>query len=701
VGGTVLKARKKWGRNKKPPARSAEVWASKDIKRRRWPLALRIGEVMLFVVFVAILIQRRHHPGLLAQLPVRGGIGISILFITHMLVKRHLERDLETLDTPRFARTEVDPRNAAILLKRAGNSRYSYEQAKLFALAVTTPAAVRQRVVDTFDPGGRSLNQRVTLEIQAPPELLQESRLGSTSGRPARPTFFIPIIIPKKGKMLDNFHLKDASDTQMSVLSYREYLDLAAGVLWVLFKQLEQAAPDTRRKEFQHAERAAVQAIIRRHADEKGTSGHADGPLGKQFSLRLLRDWRIRIRLWKSGSVGPRSAPHDARAEDPAWKLIEDLPLQPGTQSEPLKATIAAFVKILSESYCVAAAVELDDQLRALLTYEQTLIPDLDLSNSSLPWIASFIGRLRIAMGTRPPTLTLAISNAFTCQSYHLRVGIGDNLYVTKQVPIEFRSLVSRIAPGAPTVAHMRFQRRLGQPHAHFYARYMPEPDAAHDVQTTRTVGSATASGPHNGTMTSGDDRTVNTEAGEERMCESCAQQLPASPEPSPVPVPRIRFVFAEVPPGSLVRATVAAVSAAATIWLIAFLNKFGRMDTDAPAYLLTFPAAIAAWMGFESQAGKRIEGTLRARMVLLVTALTSIAASGLFVAHKSVDAKHWPLLPRGLSLLGVTDLWWSILVLLSIANAVYIGYKYYVLTLQFTIHSTREQPGNSFTQHG
>jgi hypothetical protein len=247
----------------------------------------------------------------------------------------------------------------------------------------------------------------------------------------------------------------------------------------------------------------------------------------------------------------------------------------------------------------------------------------------------------------------------------------------------------------------MRFQRRLGQPHAHFYARYMPEPDAAHDVQTTRTVGSATASGPHNGTMTSGDDRTVNTEAGEERMCESCAQQLPASPEPSPVPVPRIRFVFAEVPPGSLVRATVAAVSAAATIWLIAFLNKFGRMDTDAPAYLLTFPAAIAAWMGFESQAGKRIEGTLRARMVLLVTALTSIAASGLFVAHKSVDAKHWPLLPRGLSLLGVTDLWWSILVLLSIANAVYIGYKYYVLTLQFTIHSTREQPGNSFTQHG
>ncbi|MFB6725446.1 hypothetical protein ACFCV3_35025 [Kribbella sp. NPDC056345] len=680
VGGTVLKERSKrfWERKRKVRAPDGEAqWPTKDIKKRRWPFALRAAEVTLFLLFAAVLVLYRGDHQVFVELPVRIAIGLAIIGALHLLAKRHLRRQLEDLDTPRFRKdVRVSNANAAMLLQRAGRSRYSPEQAKLFALAVTTPAAVRQRVVDTFVPGGRTLEQRATLEIQAPPELLIPSP-AAQPGDADPHIVFVPVIIPKKGKLLDNFHLWDANGAQLTVLSYREYLDLAAGVLKVLLQELRKDGLGECQGAFERAERSAVTEIIaRRHPDDDEEPSPTAKNISKRLRLLKHRQWAVHLHLSRTGDAAPEPAP--AATSPAAWELVAALPVRSDPLAEALRGTIAAFVKILSESYCIAAAVRLDDQFRTLLTYEQTLIPDLDLSNSSMPWVADFIGRLRIAMGTRPPTLTLAVSNAFTCQSYHMRVGVGDNLYVSKQVPIEFGSLVDNKAPGAPTVPHMRFQRRLGQPHAHFYARYMPEPEAP------RPPGEVILDGRR---------------PSPEQDGKATEQAEPAAA--GPVPVPRIRFVFAEVPPGSLIRATVAAGSAAATIWLIAFLSKFGGMDTDAPAYLLTFPAVIAAWMGFESQAGKRIEGTLRARLVLLFTALTSIAASGLFVAHKSVKAEAWPKLPDGYSLLGVADLWWAILVAASIANALYISYKYYVLTLQFTVHSTREQPGNSFIQHG
>src|SRR5688500_5822288 len=106
-------------------------------------------------------------------------------------------------------------------------------------------------------------------------------------------------------------------------------------------------------------------------------------------------------------------------------------------------------------------------------------------------------------------------------------------------------------------------------------------------------------------------------------------------------------------------------------------VSRYGTPDTDAPAFLLAFPALAATWLGFEAPKQRLLEGTLSSRMCLIVTAALSLAASDLFIAHKSAgDSFEWPLLWSANSVLGVTHWDWAVLVCFSILNALLIGYK-------------------------
>jgi hypothetical protein len=149
---------------------------------------------------------------------------------------------------------------------------------------------------------------------------------------------------------------------------------------------------------------------------------------------------------------------------------------------------------------------------------------------------------------------------------------------------------------------------------------------------------------------------------------------------------PLIRFAYYEVPPGSVLRATVTAAACAAIVWLVGFINsRYADPGTDAPAFLLAFPALAAGWLGFEAPAQRLLEGTLSARLCLMLTAVLSIGASGLFMAHKTANPTfHWATLPGGWSVWGVTDLGWAILVALALVNVAVVAYKCAIRTWQY-----------------
>ncbi|WP_146174657.1 hypothetical protein [Umezawaea tangerina] len=452
-------------------------------------------------------------------------------------------------------------------------------EAKIFAAAITMPQQFRRRVVEEYTPDRRTLTKACTIDVEIPGKLM----VGNGSKH-----IHIPVVLNKKGELLDDFHILHANNDETQWLSYRQYLSLAAKVLHVLLLGAEGLGfNDPLPRETDKAEMLALRGIVER------------------------RDGRA------SDSVDPTGVD--------AIRTLE--------VANPVALKLAVkFVEQLTSHYAIVASIgNVGTEPRHRFKYHLTQTPDVKFTSprSSRRW--SLGGYVRLVFGTRPVRLTVDIANASTAESYHLHVHAPNDLYLAGQEAVGFSSILQRTAELAPTTPHCRFRRRLGQPHAHFYCRYMP------------------------------------TLQERER--------------------PTLVFKFFEVPPGTVLRATITAIAAFAILWLIGFVSsRFGESDTDAPAFLLAFPALAATWLGFDAPSRKLLEGTMSARFCLILTAVLSLAGSALFLLHESYpDNFEWPKLPDGRAFLGVTDAWWAVVVGLALVNAMRIGYQCLVRTWNYS----------------
>ncbi len=136
-------------------------------------------------------------------------------------------------------------------------------QARIFASAVIYPAHVRQRLTERYDPGQRTLTQFVTIDAQLPSRDVQrllnsaDTATLQKPGIPAQRTttsndvaeggrtdaadatqhpavILFPVLVPRKGEMVDNLRVLAADGSAVPVLSYRQYLQLVAKVLRTL-----------------------------------------------------------------------------------------------------------------------------------------------------------------------------------------------------------------------------------------------------------------------------------------------------------------------------------------------------------------------------------------------------------------------------------------------------------------------------------
>ena len=449
-------------------------------------------------------------------------------------------------------------------------------QAKVFAISVVSPAQTRKRVVEEFEPDRRTMKQTTTIDVAISRRLLHS---------PTPELLYIPAVIAEKGDLHDDLQMSDEAGEPLQWLSYREYVSLVANVLHFLLLSAYKLNKDDELPEpAKQAELVALQTVMHRRRDQAEAEDHSGAD------------------------------------------TIANLHVKDNT----VRDLASLFVRRLVAKYVVVACVEFPCSRRARFSYSLRRIPPVRLTLSeNNRW--SPIGLARLGLGARPVALTIDISNACTSQSYHLHLNCPDDLFLAEQEAIGMDDMLRRHAEQAPTLPHCRFRRRLGQAHAHFYARYMPIPIGGREH-------------------------------------------------------PMLRFRFFEVPPGSTLRAAVTAFACAAIVWLVGFMtSRYSIPDTDAPAFLLAYPALAAAWLGFESSSQRLLEGTLSARLCLIFTAVLSIASSGLFMAHKTNKTANWPPLPDNQSLLGVTQLDWAIIVTLAVLNASVIGYKCAVRTWEYS----------------
>jgi hypothetical protein len=294
----------------------------------------------------------------------------------------------------------------------------------------------------------------------------------------------------------------------------------------------------------------------------------------------------------------------------------------------------ADFVEKLTVHYATVVPVHPSETGRFSVTSTQTIIPRMRLSTRR---VRAFF---ETALGARPVDVTIPVATAGRCQSYHLRMAGPAGTYLGKQELIGSEHVLATKAYDAPTSPYFRFRRRLGQPYAHFYTRFFPPVEA-------------------NGTK------------------------------------PEVRLTFLETPPGSIFRAAATAMVTAALIWLVGVLAfPGGQAASDVPAFLLVFPAAAAAWLGIEAPTGRLFEGTLASRLHLLLTAIVSIAASGLFMVYKRKLTGFHVQLPYHISILGVRQWPWAVLVVAAILDAAVAIYQCGMDVWAFNHLSSREHDG-------
>jgi hypothetical protein len=515
---------------------------------------------------------------------------------------------------------EVPPSHAHKLQALAGKKHFSTTMMQGFALAVIAPSELRQRVVETYTPTRRTLDQKVTVDVQVPSRYTGRRTAGTGAGSGSREVERIafPVIIPPKGMLLDNLDIYDAEHKHVAALTYREYLLLASCTLRTLLLSAyksQQLPPEAKTPEYQ-----ALLAIIERN---------------------------------NPGSAREPTRHRPTQGADSAIDMLKGL--EPTViDPESLRMAIR-LVKELSGCYAIVASVPLPPDGRFSLTYERSLIPELELTPEKHgelsrsngwgrkmrgPWL-NLKGQLRVLLGTRPVGVTVALDNAWTCQSFHVRVQVPQGLYLRRQSLDASKEYLKKPVKDAPTPPYYRFRGRFGQPFAHFYGRFFAVPNKT----ATR---------------------------------------------------PKLKLHFYEVPPGSNFRAAVASATCLILVWAVAFsMSRVPDPGTDAPAFLLAFPGVAASWLGFESPANRLFEGTLAARLSLMLTTMTSIAASGLFMLNRAGARLPFHVTAWDHnSFLGIYRAPWMALVAVSLINTGYIGYRYLVDSATFKYLAERVNNG-------
>src|SRR5215469_9145959 len=431
-------------------------------------------------------------------------------------------------------------------------------QARLFALAILKPVELRQRVAEHYIPLERTLNQEVAIDIKIPdrmlasgnqePEAAGDGQPGPASdapqqaaSRPHDPNIYLPLLVLPKGEFCDNLEVRGPDHSPLALLSYQEYLQLAARILRLLLclghgisadgapPAFPRSASGTAEGDVVHLEQRALCEIIRRAQED------------------------IDVKSERGTSLVSREAERIAT-------LIEQLPDRTPDQRRYL-VLAGQLIRKLSLHYVLVASVPLSADGRMTLRYRRALIPELELApvgrrrNPDESKLRNVLkGWLRILLGARPASVTVSLDNAWACQSYHVRVDAPEGLYLSRQNFVASSAYWAELAADASRV-HYRFRRRLGQPYAHFYGRFMPIP-------------------------------------GEGQIR------------------PKIKLIFLEVPPGSDFRANVASFACLGLVWLVAaVMSRTVDPGTDAPAFLLVFPGIAASWLGFDVPRHRLFEG--------------------------------------------------------------------------------------------
>ncbi len=391
------------------------------------------------------------------------------------IIKKPASRATSSAD--RTTSTPPDPKLLHMYLREAADRlERSRIATPLLVDMLLAPASYRTRTVETISLEGQSIRQRVSIEfsfsdvndllsaeskrlstesekISAESERPAEAEILSLSAQtessPERLALYVPILVPRKGELIDRLQISRSDGSAAASLSYSQTLRvLSLGLHYLLVSGLAQ--PSTRAEaftdpEFVKAELALLQIIARRGPQDEVSVKHA-----VNSAIDELK------KLFQAQEDG----------EDPAKSSLEQA---------------RRYVLHLSERYPIVVSLPYTPQPRRRLEYERTIPPK--------PVVSGIAAKVRLWVGLRPHVVQVPITLAPQTGSYHLQIVGPLDHYVHSQFAgcmechqrikpgwrrVETGSTASRCyhAPvGIDGKFYSRLKHRAGQNYTHLYMR--------------------------------------------------------------------------------------------------------------------------------------------------------------------------------------------------------------------------------------
>lgn len=328
--------------------------------------------------------------------------------------------------TPHIGVTQFKPDWILDLQQHITKSHFDHDARAVISFIdlITQPAHPRSRVVEALGMDGRLITQRVSVEFVIPGGAIDSNVL------------YLPISLPRKGELIDNFDLTDETGSTITNLSYDETTRLVAvGLRTMLLSFTRRAYADWRSTRL--AEFVLLGLITER------------GPAHKE-----IQESRI----------------------DRALTLVER-PITPEAA-----ALVRSYVKSLSTAYPIVAVVPRDHAVanRILLRLDQTIRPAAATDGR--------VGSIRLSFKLKPREVHVPLDLSLTTGSYHLRIKGPSDKYLYEQ-HVRCRSCKKRIDKSWRGVArygkgcyhesvtaseedcHFHIQPRSGQNYLHLYMR--------------------------------------------------------------------------------------------------------------------------------------------------------------------------------------------------------------------------------------
>lgn len=428
--------------------------------------------------------------------------------------------------------------------------------------------------------------------------------------------FYVPLLRPSKGQLLNNFELRDNSGASMMTLPYGETVRLLTRAIHLL-SQASLEALNLSNESAAQAELDYLSRAILPPGNGQSVTPHRSGP-----SSRLV------TREPDPSETSARDLPEGSQmASSTAAAGAETGTSLPKDQVRSARPEVTAeflekFVSQLQGVYPIVAIVPAElivssaDHRFVLLEYSYTVpvTRRIATSEGASDRLKSVLRTITMTPGAQ---VVVDASKSLRSESYHLRVSsppgyhVGDLLFVDKQTGEQVRRATT---PGlAFSQSHYRCLPARGQPFAHLYTRAFTSNDAQE---------------------------------------------------------PRLIVRYYENLPGSLGKATVLACVTFLVVWLVAVGSPTKPDDSDALALVLAFPALVAAWLRFDDR-GQVLGTSLLARLSLISSVSLTMGSAFLYLAQ---TAGRFGRTYENFHLLFVYNPYWMTLVGCAMMTAVVVS---------------------------